>query len=250
MPFPLSIQNTLDELSRIPYENLSKIVAFAETGHKEKALDFQSNWLQKAADKGLGGTCFSLTYYLHEQLKAQGHISHFLMGHKIKQKNIHCALLFTWEMRQYLLDPGYMIFAPLLLPQQGIATEQWISPNTVRLEDGPGFWRLFSGNKEQLKHRFDFPQEPVEETEFIQHWESSYAFEMMTYPVLNRVTNGVQYYLQKRNLLIRGNGESQMIRLSEEQWHSAVQNYFGVSDVLASAALGIILKKNKGFFTA
>ncbi len=248
--FPLAILKILRELSEIPYENLSKIVGYAESQQTEKAVDFQNAWLQKAAEQGLGGTCFSLTYHLHERLQAIGFASQFIMGDKITQKNIHCGLLIDWDAKKYLLDPGYLIYDPLLLPENGLVTQQWVAPNAIRLDDGVDYWRLYTGKPNELKHRFDFRKQAVGEAEFIQHWESSYAFEMMNYPVLNKVTNGVQYYLQKRNLMIRDSEGSKMLRLSEEQWKAAAQKYFGVSEALAQSALGIILKKNKGFFTS
>ena len=171
----------------------------------ESTLGLAADWLEKSRDTGAGGTCFSLTWWLAGRIRALGMECAFLMGDKGRSLNIHCGLRFDWEGRAHLLDPGFMIFEPIPLPVAGLSAAAWISPNEVRVEDLPALdvWRLWSGPRGAVKQRFDFRKAAVGEAEFLAHWEASYALPMMRYPVLNRVKDGSQFYLQKRSLLVR-----------------------------------------------
>ena len=266
MSFPAPVLIALRELSSLPYENLSKIVAFAEessgglrTGSKgrssrERSMVLSANWLEKTRATGVGGTCFSLTWWLAARLKSQGIDCFFLMGDKGQAKNIHCALRWDWQGRAYLLDPGYMIFDPLVLPEAGLTTTSWVPPNEIRIEDLPTFsvWRLWTGPRLALKQRFDFRRTAVSEEEFLSHWEASFDLPMMGYPILNRVQAGTQYYLQKRSLLIRTpDGEAMgagMRKLARSEMLAVLGTTFGIPEGLAQEALRIVTKRTPDFF--
>jgi len=239
---PSEIRSLLAELSALPYENLSKIVARHQGKTLESALNFSASWLHDHLSLGMGGTCFALTHWLKIKMDALGMSTAYLMADKRREKNIHCGLLWEWRGRNFLLDPGYLIFEPMELPRAGLAAVVFISPNEVRLEDvpGEGVWRLHSGLRGVPKHRFDFRREPVNAGEFQRHWESSYAWPMMQYPVLNRVLNGTQYYLQKNNLMIRTATASEMRKLQTGEMLVVAQTMFGLPRGLVEEAMGIL----------
>ena len=247
---PAPVLLALRELSALPYENLSKIAAYGQGGNMENTLGLAEDWLERNRETGAGGTCFSLTWWLAGRLAAAGVPYALLMGDKGKSPNIHCALRCVWEGRAYLLDPGYLIFEPLLLPEAGISIDAWIPPNAVRLEDRPesGAWRLWSGPRGALKFRFDFRRKPVAEAEFFSHWEASYRLPMMRYPVLNRVRDGAQYYLQKRSLLVRTAERSEMRKLGREELFHALGATFGIPEDLARAGMDVVLEEDPDFF--
>ena len=240
----------LRELSALPYENLSKIVAHGQGGNLESTLGLAEGWLERNRETGVGGTCFSLTWWLAGRIRAAGLECALLMGDKGRAVNVHCALCCDWLGRSWLLDPGYMIFEPLLLPAAGLSAEAWISPNAVRVEDLPALdvWRLWSGPRGALKQRFDFRKAAVSEAEFFAHWEASYSLPMMGYPVLNRVKDGVQYYLQKRSLLVRTAEGGEMRKLGREELLEALGTRFGIPEALAREALAVVLAADPDFF--
>ncbi len=261
------MQAALNELSALPYENLSKIVAAAESrptgtkdatsarAHREKSRILSHDWLEKTRTTGTGGTCFSLTWWLAQRLKAQKIACDFLMGDKGKALNIHCALRSHAQGRDFLLDPGYMLFEPLPLPEAGLSATLWVSPNEVRIEDLPGLgvWRLWSGPKGNVKPRFDFRRAAVTEDQFLSFWDASFDLPMMEYPVLNRIQDGTQFYLQKRSLLIRKpNGESAdggMRKLDPAEMLEVLGVTFGIPEGLARDAMKIVLAKTPDFFS-
>jgi arylamine N-acetyltransferase len=248
--FPSSVLSLLSELSALPYENLSKIVARHEgkaAGRNlEGILSFSDSWLEDHARTGLGGTCFALTHWLKRRMEALGFSTAYLMADKRIEANVHCGLIFRHEARSWLLDPGYLIFEPLALPAAGLSVETFLSPNLVRVEDIEGAWRLWTGPRGVpggLKHRFDFRKEPVDAEEFQRHWEASYDWPMMRYPVLNRVKDGTQYYLQKNNLLIRtaeDGASGAMRKLTPAEVRAAAVDLFGLPRGLVEEALGIL----------
>src|SRR5690606_2950598 len=130
---------------------------------------------------------------------------------------------------------------PLPLPRGGLAVERFLAPHAVRVEDRPaaGAWALWTGPRHPpgaLKHRFDFRKEPVTEAEFQRHWEASYAWPMMNYPVLNRVKDGTQYYLQRNNLLVRTAEKGTLPKLPPAATRAAAVEIFGLPPGLAAQA--------------
>lgn len=249
--FPPDVSALLLELSRLPYENLSKIVARHEgrqTGRTlEGVLSFSATWLEDHARTGLGGTCFALTHWLKLRLDALGHESAYLMADKRIEANVHCGLVVWHAGRSWLLDPGYLVFEPIPLPHGGLSVDVFIPPHAVRVEDVPGggrqgedVWRLWTGPRGGLRHRFDFRREPVDAGEFQKHWEASYAWPMMDHPVLNRVQDGTQYYLQKNNLMVRTTEGSTMRALSPAEVRAAATDLFGLPRGLVEEAMGIL----------
>src|SRR5690606_17466342 len=97
-----------------------------------------------------------------------------------------------------------------------------------------------------LKHRFDFRREPVDAAEFQRHWEASYAWPMMDYPVLNRVQDGTQYYLQKNGLLVRTAEGGTMSKLTPAEVRAAATEVFGLPRGLVDEALEILERGKTG----
>jgi hypothetical protein len=124
--------------------------------------------------------------------------------------------------------------------------DAFLSPNVVRVEDvsgigrAPSVWRLWTGPRGTLKHRFDFRKQPVDAAEFQRHWEASYSWPMMSYPVLNRMKDGTQYYLQKNNLLVRTAVSGSMRKLSPAEVRAAAVGIFGLPRGLVEEALGLL----------
>lgn len=167
------INELCDKLSKVTYENLTKIIRLNKTGSSSAAQKLDDSF-QNDVDAWMGGgTCFSMTWYLYQSLRDMGLRPRLVMGHKRKERNIHCALILPDEtpdlmptsaasrkvmptevgigcihpaqepkscglVQEYLFDPGYMIFEPLpmpLPPPFGPGTALFpLVPNCVRLE--------------------------------------------------------------------------------------------------------------------
>ncbi|MBO4435308.1 MAG: hypothetical protein J5791_00265 [Fibrobacter sp.] len=280
---PATWQKILDlcnRLSHVTYENLTKIIRLESTGSATAARNLDDSD-QNDIDTWMGGgTCFSMTWHLYQSLRDMGLEPRLVMGHKRKERNIHCALILpdvdsiastrlqndiqgaaitvpNFSAKEFLFDPGYLIFDPLPipLPQPFGAGEALfpLVPNSVRLVrpdmDSMELWtggaiRGDGSLSSPMKLRFEYPVAGVSVEEFKQHWSESFYREMMTYPVLNRLDRerGVQYYYQKGNLVTRDASGSRIERIAEPDRVGKLSEIFGLSPDLIEKALGILNK--------
>ena len=250
------ILDLCNRLSNVTYENLTKIIRLESTGSATAARNLDDSD-QNDIDTWMGGgTCFSMTWHLYQSLRDMGLNPRLVMGHKRKERNIHCALILPGDT-SYLLDPGYLIFDPLPIPlPKPFGTGEAIFPlvpNSVRLVrpdmDSMELWtggaiRGDGSLSSPMKLRFEYPVAGVSVEEFKQHWSESFYREMMTYPVLNRLDRerGVQYYYQKGNLVTRDANGSRMERIAEPERVGKLSEIFRLSPELVSKALGILEK--------
>ena len=261
-----------NQISNITYENLTKIIRLEQTGSATGARKLDDSD-QNDIDSWMGGgTCFSMTWHLYQALTDMGFKPRLVMGHKRKERNIHCALILPdpdalssnalypkategsdlIAHTSYLLDPGYLIFDPLPMPRpQPFGTGEAffpLSPNCVRLVrptmESMELWT--GGAGAPMKLRFEYPVEGVSVEEFKHHWNESFYREMMTYPVLNRLDRekGVQYYYQKGNLVVRNATGSQMTKIAPADRVQTLSDIFKLSPDIIEKALNILEKKS------
>ncbi len=261
-----------NQISNITYENLTKIIRLEQTGSATGARKLDDSD-QNDIDSWMGGgTCFSMTWHLYQALTDMGFKPRLVMGHKRKERNIHCALILPdldalsssalypkategsdlIAHTSYLLDPGYLIFDPLPMPlPQPFGTGEAffpLSPNCVRLVrptmESMELWT--GGAGAPMKLRFEYPVEGVSVEEFKHHWNESFYREMMTYPVLNRLDRekGVQYYYQKGNLVVRNATGSQMTKIAPADRVQTLSDIFKLSPDIIEKALNILEKKS------
>ena len=251
------ILDLCDKLSNVTYENLTKIIRLDATGSATGARNLDDSD-QNDVDTWMGGgTCCRMTWFLYQSFADMGLHPRLVMGHKLKERNIHCALILPDDesslltgSREFLFDPGYLIFDPLQIPLQppfGTGEAFFpLVPNCVRLvrptEDRMELWT--GGAGAPMKLRFEYPVAGVSVEEFKQHWSESLYREMMTYPVRNRLDRerGVQYYYQKGNLVTRDANGSRMERLDESVRVEKLSEIFRLSPALVEKALGILSK--------
>ena len=270
-----------NQISSITYENLTKIIRLEQTGSATGARKLDDSD-QNDIDSWMGGgTCFSMTWHLYQTLTDMGFKPRLVMGHKRKERNIHCALILpdleetssnntsyltphTSHLiaqtsspnhqsltTEYLLDPGYLIFDPLPMPlPQPFGTGEAffpLAPNCVRLVrptmESMELWT--GGAGAPMKLRFEYPVEGVSVEEFKHHWNESFYREMMTYPVLNRLDRkkGIQYYYQKGNLVVRNATGSQMTKIAPADRVQTLSDIFKLSPDIIERALRILEKK-------
>ncbi len=257
-----------NQISNITYENLTKIIRLEQTGSATGARKLDDSD-QNDIDSWMGGgTCFSMTWHMYQTLSDMGFKPRLVMGHKRKERNIHCALILPdsdaennvtplssfvsrLSSNEYLLDPGYLILDPLpmpLPPPFGSGEAFFpLSPNCVRLVrptlESMELWT--GGAGAPMKLRFEYPVEGVSVEEFKHHWNESFYREMMTYPVLNRLDRekGIQYYYQKGNLVVRNATGSQMTKIAPADRVQTLSDIFKLSPDIIEKALRILEKK-------
>lgn len=109
------LEALLGGFARIPYENLTKIIASAESSHQHHKQSPQ-DIIQGFIHHGTGGTCFPLTLTLVRFIKALGFEAAPILADRRYGTDTHCAAIVSLTPNSYyLIDPGYLIHTPCLL---------------------------------------------------------------------------------------------------------------------------------------
>ena len=98
-------------LSRIPFENISKIYYKKHRGLR--GLPSLELFLDGIERFHFGGTCYTNNYYLYQLLANLGYQTK-LCGADMLNPDVHLVSMVTVGKREYLVDVGYA--APLLIP--------------------------------------------------------------------------------------------------------------------------------------
>jgi arylamine N-acetyltransferase len=230
------LRDFLAAFQGINYENVTKILSFSKHGRLLQTPEILVPDLLKF---GTGGTCFSLTYLACKTLEHFGLNAHLVMGDRSYGKNTHCALVCEAESEDWLLDIGFLVFDPIPMKRHS-TTQQKTALNTFELapmaENRCEAYTTFRGLR---KHRFTINTEPITEEAFRIHWEKSFDFDMMKYPLITRIKDGRQHYLQGLSYQIRTEAETEKRQLCVEEAPELVNEVFGIDPELTSRAYEI-----------
>lgn len=235
---PEDIQQILRTLFQIPYENLSKAVKFHELGLAEKAMRMPAEILNQHREKGTGGTCFSLTWFLYSHLKEKGYHVYPVLCDRSYGENTHCCAVLELEGKRYLLDPGFLSFKPIILDEKETHVDTVYNTITLKQTDMDRF-QLNTIYLNENKYRFTLKDRKVSEEEFIEHWKQSFLMESLTYPVVTMLQGKTHLYFQKENLFMRTREKSDQIKVPMEKMPETVERYFGIDKEVTRRSLEV-----------
>jgi arylamine N-acetyltransferase len=191
------LEAVVRDFSRLPYENISKIIKSAD---REGPLERFRLPLEVVADhveKGFGGTCFSLTFLLERMLRSLGFDCHKVMAHMHMGENVHCLVVVNRDGRRYMIDPGYALHAVMELPGRGSTVVRCPHAVVEISLDESGFYSLHTADAAGRKWRYRFRDVPVGDEEFEQHWVESFDMPTLRNVCLGRITEKGHLYLRK-----------------------------------------------------
>ncbi|HEX3020131.1 MAG TPA: hypothetical protein VHP36_07500 [Chitinispirillaceae bacterium] len=230
-----------DAFSRIPYENLTKIIKSDIMVTPSSSMRYPDELIADYLRWGTGGTCFSLTAAIIAVYNALGIETHPVLADRHYGPDTHCGLIIVKAEGLLLLDPGYLLFTPVILPRQKSVTVQtgYNSIELVSLDNGEKveFYTVVKGSR---KIRLVYKIKPVDPMTFARAWEESFRWEMMTYPVLTRVTAGEHQYLQGKNLAIRSATGTKREILTAEMQFDYIASNMGIHRDVIKKAFGVI----------
>lgn len=219
--------------SHLPYENLTKIIKLGDglgVGYIKRLPD---EVLRDYLQYGTGGTCFSLTATFIAILDALGFEAYPILADRHYGPDTHCALVFSHDAHLLLLDPGFLIHQPTQLPtvdsitvSTGFSTLELLPHNAGRTVE------LFTISSNSRRSRLTYKITPVDGPTFGRAWERSFTWEMMTYPVLTRYSNGVHHYLQGDVLRTRINERTTRQKLSPEQEYEFIRTTLKINPTI------------------
>lgn len=226
--------------ANIPYENLTKIIKADGLLNPSSAIRHPAELLEDHLLWGTGGTCFSLTAACIALYNALGIEAHPILADRHYGPDTHCGLVIFNEQDVLLLDPGYLLFTPTKMPAVEPATVA-TGYNTIELTPvSPGRLELATVVKGNRKQRLTYKTSPVDAETFHRAWISSFAWEMMTYPVLTRCTAQQHMYLQGSRLAIRSSDKTIRQILTNSEQIAAVGQQMGIAPAIIAKAQGVI----------
>jgi arylamine N-acetyltransferase len=96
-----TLREILHHFSNFPYENLSKIIKHSEEADLLRKLRLPMEVMDGYLRNRLGGTCFSLTFFLETILIHGGYRCAPVMADMKWSPNSHCALIVMMEDGKY-----------------------------------------------------------------------------------------------------------------------------------------------------
>lgn len=239
------LREAASAFSRIPYENLTKLIKLEEAGSAEGARRFPREVLADHISLGAGGTCFSLTAALLHVLRALGFEAQPILADRRYGPNTHCALLVFLESGLCLLDPGFLITRPVPLgglSQLRLPTEFNDVILTRRAGDRIDLHTIQRGNR---TYRLTFKASPADRGEFLKAWDESFGWDMMRYPLLTRIAGGQQFYLQGRRFQVRGRESLSRTEIGLGELSARIAGDFGLDPRIAERAIEILRRKGE-----
>ena len=190
--------------AQLPYENISKIVKLHKDYTSPTRIRLPEEVMHDFAEHHLGGTCFSLTYFLQTILMDCGFICYPFIAHMSRMNNAHCGLIVMVENRKYLADPGYLLNQPMEIHKDVRRISR--SPHTgVELKFDPHdeFFYLFTFDQMQKKFRYKFQDRPLSTDEFLKLWWESFYLPGMKGICLTQVNEKGMIYIHNDFLLVQ-----------------------------------------------
>lgn len=233
----------LEAFRRLPFENLTKIIRVGEVDDPERLPRMPDTVLADHLDRGTGGTCFALTFFFEQVLRRLGYEVAPVLCDRSYGPNTHCALIarpprgFADAERRFLVDPGYLFEAPLLIPERGATSFAGPSATTelVRLGETPQLL-LRSRREGKTKIRYRLHDRPVDAALFRRRWIESFDWAMMRHLCISRQTDAGQLSFRDGVMRISRRDahdqESALARMEER-----IAREFGIATEVVAAAV-------------
>ena len=235
-PDSQNLEKVLRRFSQLPYENLSKIIKL-NRNREQNHLRFPAEVINDHERFRLGGTCFSLTYFLKTILDYLGYSTDFLMADMRSGDNTHCALMIQQDGKEYLVDPGYLLNRPLDLSQTSPGNRIYL-----RKESEENRFSLWTPNGKEMKKRYSFNKVATESEQFFNYWENSFHLMTMHGICLSKYDENGFVYLHNHYIKREGNDLTFKGKFSEEISEIA-RKYFNIPEELVRKA-ELALKEN------
>jgi len=231
--------------SRLPYENLSKILKKAST-RGDARLRFPDEVNHDHERFHLGGTCFSLTYFLCGIYTILGYQAEPVIAHLNWGENTHSAIAIQHDGNRYLVDPGYMIFSPLPLrkthAQSRLSAETGLS---LRFDPEHDEYAVYTFRKRQFVRRYRFNDKQISWDKFAEHWRASFDLPGMDSLTFNRVEGSEMIFVQNDFIKITSPQSVQKLREMDSA-EKLIRDRFGIPLEKLEEARSI-LKKGPGY---
>lgn len=238
------LRQILALFSKLPYENLSKIIKYQCTGSRHDAVRLPDEVFEAHLRFGLGGTCFSLTFSLLTLLHRSGFKVSPVMADMAYGPNTHCALILHWMDGIYLIDPGYLLTDPMPLTPDGAHLKTAVSIVDVLFDRAQGIYHLWTTISGQRKWRYSFSAHSVSMATFFSHWRDSFQWNGMHGLCLNKLTQDRMVYVHK-NFMCETSVNGKVNHRIKDHYHHTIARVFSIDPQIVEQALAAVKERVK-----
>lgn len=226
--------------SRLPYENITKIIKHSEEGSPEKARRYPEEVIKNHIDWGSGGTCFSLTSALLYLVRALGWKADAILADRRYGQDTHCALLVWINDIPHLLDPGFLIVDPIPVTDMEKGMDAGFNRLILEPEARNARISLSTVRNGSKTYRLTYKMDPVDPGQFLKAWDASFDWDMMHYPLLTRTGAAGQVYLRGSRLQVSSIDSVQAQDLERDRLVSKISEAFNLHPDIVARALSIL----------
>jgi arylamine N-acetyltransferase len=234
--------------SILPYENLTKIVRAGEIADPEHKPRMPDVVFSDHLDLGAGGTCFSLTHFFRTVLAFAGYYdAQPVMCDRSYGPDTHCALIVKLGSERYLVDPGYLMEEPLLVPRQGESVQKGKS-STVRLQRLGQTSQLILITERDGKRRIRYrlKESVVSDERFRSFWIDSFDWAMMRHLCVSRQTPEGQIFMRDGMMRLVGGARKQQDRIGAG-FAGELERAFGIHPRITMRAEDAVMQMRKRY---
>jgi arylamine N-acetyltransferase len=235
------LREILAGFAHLPYENLSKIIKFNRCGENSaQRLRLPEEVVEDHLRWRLGGTCFSLTFFLQTILLHHGFACYIVMGDMRAGRNIHCALVVLLEGVKHLVDPGYLLRQPMALdPARPRLYHTEFTGVELRFEPLNEAYDVCTFNRQEIKWRYRFADRPTPPEEFLEHWQASFHRNSMHGLCLTRATADELIFIHKDFMRITSLEGKRNVPI-KRNYHETIQQLFGIAPEYVEQAMAAL----------
>ncbi len=232
-----SLQEILLHFANLPYENLSKIFKLNHHWDSENKIRLPEEVIEDYISNKLGGTCFSLTFFLQTILSKYGFISYPVMSDMRAGKNIHCCLIVVLGSLKYLVDPGYLLKKPMEInPEKQELINNKFAGVKLKFDQKSQSYNLFTFNNFETKWRYRFQDKPVSHDEFLRHWLASFKGNSMHRLYLTKRIDEELFFICG-NFMRKTTFDGKQNFNIKNNFHEAINDVFGIDKELSEQAM-------------
>lgn len=236
------LEKILRHFSQLPYENISKIIKLNQHFLSVERVRLPEEVMEGYARHNLGGTCFSLSYFLQSILLQLGYSSWIFMADMGSRTNVHCAIMVHLEGKRFLVDPGYLLTRTLELHPD--RTRLHTTPHTgveIKFDRIHERYGLYTFDRQVKKLRYTFHDRATPLDEFLQHWLDSFYHGLMHGICLTQLRPEGLVYLHDDYLQI-ATPEGRRKRRLKEEYPQVVSQLFAIAPQWLEEAQQAILE--------
>ncbi|MBC8385282.1 MAG: arylamine N-acetyltransferase [Candidatus Cloacimonetes bacterium] len=236
------LKEILHHFSKIPYENISKIIKFNKFSDFEKRIRLPEEIIADHIRNGLGGTCFSLTNYLQTILHVNGFKCYPITADMQNRPNEHCALIVMLNDNKFLVDPGYMLTEPVQLIFGSNTVKSLINPIELDYDDLEEIYHVYSFDGIYKKWRYRFRDRRISDEEFRKYWQASFFKGTMDGICLNQIKDDKMMYVHNDYFRITSLKVKEKSKI-KDNYISSIHDIYGITPELIEQAKAFLLEK-------